>query len=161
MKGISLLEGKYAVTMDLYPLESKEFNRIHPFYDHLREGRFTTTRCRQCGQESFPPRVICPECLSEDLEWVDLPTRGRVLVVTEEEVGVPLGFDTPLIHALIDLGGRLTLFVHIINCGMGELREGGEVRLKVFEVDAVPVDGRKGEVVLQERVFYAFEPAGA
>lgn len=154
-----VLEGKYAVTMDMYPLEGKEFNRIHPFYEFLKEGRFTTTRCRDCGKKAFPPRVICPECLSENLEWVDLPTRGKVLVVTEEEVGVPLGFETPLIHALIDLGGELTIFARVANVKQGELQEGDEVRLTVFPVDPVPVDGKKGAVILQERVFFAFEKA--
>ena len=110
MKGVSVLKGKYAVTMDMYPLQSKDFNRIHKFYDFLREGRLTTTKCQDCGARSFPPRVICPECLKEDLDWVDLPTEGTVKIVTEEVVGVPLGFETPLIHALIDLEGELTYF---------------------------------------------------
>ncbi|OAT85250.1 Zn-ribbon domain-containing OB-fold protein [Desulfotomaculum copahuensis] len=157
MKGISLLEGKYAVTMDPYPQQSKEFNRIHPFYENLRQKRFTTTRCRSCGWRSFPPRVICPECLSTELEWVDLPVRGRVLVVTEEETGVPAGFDPPLIHALIDLDGQLTYFGRVINCATGELKEGDEVKLAVFRVEPVPVDAKKGAVILQERVFFAFE----
>ncbi len=30
--GISILEGKYMVTMDLFPQQSKEFNQIYPFY---------------------------------------------------------------------------------------------------------------------------------
>ncbi len=153
----SVLNGKYAVTMDMYPLQSPEFNRIHPFYQNLRAGRLTTTRCGDCGHRAFPPRVICPECLSEKLDWVDLPTTGKVLVATEEEVGVPLGFETPLIHAMIDLEGQLTIFARVRGCGMGELKEGDQVRLSVFPVDPLPVDGRKGEVVLQERVFFAFE----
>lgn len=153
----SVLEGKYAVTMDMYPLEGEEFNRIHPFYSHLREGRLTTTRCRECGARSYPPRVICPQCLSESLEWVDLPTAGSVLVVTEEEVGVPVGFESPLIHALIDLGGELTIFARIKGCSVGELKEGDRVRMTVFPVDPLPVDGRKGAVILQGRVFFAFE----
>lgn len=153
----SVLEGKYAVTMDMYPLQSPDFNRIHPFYSNLREGRLTTTRCTECGKQSFPPRVVCPQCMSEKLEWVDLPATGRVLVVTEEEVGVPVGFETPLIHAMIDLGGQLTLFARVIGCKMGDLKEGDEVKLAVFKVDPLPVDGRKGEVILQERVFFAFE----
>lgn len=157
MKGISILEGKYAVSMDLYPQQGGEFNRIYPFYENLKQKRFTTTRCRSCGWRAFPPRVICPECLSEELEWVDLPVKGRVLVVTEEEVGVPLGFETPLIHALIDLDGQLTMFVRIINCASGELKEGDEVGLAVFPVEAVPVEGKKGAIIPQERVFFAFE----
>jgi len=153
----SVLEGKYAVTMDMYPLESSDFNRIHPFYDHLREGRLTTTRCQDCGKKSFPPRVMCPHCMSENLLWADLPVTGTVLVATEEEVGVPVGFETPLIHALIDLGGELTLFARIKGCKTGELKEGDQVKLTVFPVDPLPVDGKKGAVILQERVFFAFE----
>jgi uncharacterized OB-fold protein len=157
MRGISILNGRYAVTMDMYPLQSKEFNRVYKFYDHLREGRFTTTKCKDCGVRSFPPRVICPECLSENLEWVDLPTEGTVKVVTEEVVGVPLGFETPLIHALIDLEGELNHFARVINCQAGELQEGDRVKLAVFPVDPVPVDGKRGAVIEMERVFYAFE----
>lgn len=155
----SVLNGKYAVTMDMYPLQSPEFNRIHPFYENLRAGRLTTTKCGDCGHRAFPPRVICPECLSENLDWTDLPTTGTVLVATEEEVGVPLGFETPLIHALIDLGGQLTMFARVRGCAMGELKEGDQVKLSVFPVDPVPVDGRKGAVIMQERVFFAFEKA--
>jgi len=157
MYEMELFKGKYIASMDLYPHEAKEFNRIYPFYENLREGRFTTTRCRACSHEAFPPRVICPECLSEELEWVDLPTEGKVKVVTEEEVGVPLGFETPLIHALIDLDGRLNLFTRIINCKVGELKEGDRVKLHVFDVPPVPIDKGR-EVMTSERVYYAFEP---
>jgi hypothetical protein len=31
MAGLKILEGKYMATMDLYPQEAKEFNRIYPF----------------------------------------------------------------------------------------------------------------------------------
>ena len=158
MRGIAVLQGKYAVSMDMYPLQGQEFNRIYPFYDHLKEGRFTTTQCRDCDKRMFPPRVICPECLSENLYWVDLPTEGLVKVVTEEVVGVPIGFDKPLIHALIDLKGKLTYFTRIINCQVGELVEGDRVRMAVFPVEPIPADGpRPGEIIEHPRVFFAFE----
>lgn len=157
MAGMELLKDRYIASMDLYPQEAKEFNRIYPFYENLKQGRFTTTRCNDCQHEAFPPRIICPECLSENLEWVDLPTQGVVLIVTEEEVGVPLGFECPLIHALIDLDGQLRLFSKIVNCGMGELKEGDTVKLHVFSIPAVPIQKGK-EVVLNERVYFAFEP---
>jgi len=157
--GIGILEGKYMVTMDLFPQQSKEFNQIYLFYEHLREGRFTTTKCKDCGAEPFPPRVLCPECLSTNMEWVDWPTTATVIEVTEEVVGVPLGFGKPpLIHALIDLQGKRTFFARIINCKEGELKTGDTVKLAVFDVDPVPQEvGR--EVVDIPRVFYAFEPA--
>ncbi len=156
--GISILEGKYMVTMDLYPQQSKEFNQMYPFFEHLREGRFTTTKCTDCGAEPFPPRLLCPECYSTNMEWVDWPTEAKVLEVTEEVVGVPLGFGrAPLIHALIDLQGKRTFFVRIMNCAQGELKDGDTVKLKVFDVDPVPQEvGR--DVVEIPRVYFAFEP---
>jgi uncharacterized protein len=157
MAGIKILEGKYSATMDRYPLEVEEFNRIYLFYDFLKEGRFTTTRCKDCGHRPFPPRVICPECLSENLEWVDLPKRGTVLVVTEEYLGVPLGFEVPLIHALIDLQGSLTIFSRVLNCRPGQLKEGDEVKLCVFPIESIPVEVGK-EKIMKERVFFGFEP---
>lgn len=156
--GISVIDGKYMITMDLFPQQSKEFNQIFEFYEFLKSGRFATRKCKACGAEPFPPRILCPECFSTDMEWVDWPTIGTVVELTEEEVGVPLGFGSPpLIHALIDLQGKKTFFVRIINCKKGQLKAGDRVKLSVFDVDPVPQEiGR--EVVSIDRVFYAFEP---
>jgi len=157
--GISVLEGKYMVTMDLFPQESKEFNQMYAFYDYLKEGRFVTTRCKECGAEPFPPRLLCPDCYSTDMEWIDWPTTGTVIDTTEEVIGVPLGFGKPpLIHALVDLQGKRTLFVRIVNCREGELKPGDQVKLAVFDIDPVPQEAGR-EVVQIARVFYAFEPA--
>ncbi len=156
--GMSMLDGKYYITMDLYPQETKEFNQVSEFYDYLKEGRFTTTKCKSCGAEPFPPRVLCPECYTTDMEWIDWPTEGTVIDATEEVVGVPVGFGKPpLVHALVDLEGKRKFFVRIINCEMGELKPGSRVKLSVFDIDPVPQDvGR--EVVEMPRVYFAFEP---
>ncbi len=160
--GIPILEGKYPVTMDMWPLQAKQFNRVYKFYEHLREGRFTTTKCKSCGHVAYPPRVVCPECYSEDLEWIDLPKEGKVIVFTEEVRGVPLGFEPPpLIHAWIDLGENSPvkrILSRIINCPVGKLKEGSKVRFVVFDVPAHPMEVKK-EKVMCERVFFAFEPA--
>jgi uncharacterized OB-fold protein len=158
--GTPALEGTYISEMDIWPLECPEFNRNHQFYDNLREGRFTTTKCKKCGNIAFPPGVICPKCWSEELEWVDLPQRGRVVTFTETQAGAPLGFPRPLIMAWLSFGkgGPLKhLLVRIINCAEGELKEGDEVRLVVFDVPAHPIEVKK-ETKVCERVFYAFEP---
>ena len=156
--GVSILEGLYPSAFDLYPLEAKEFNRISQFYDNLREKRLTTTRCTNCGCTPFPPRVVCPECNSESLEWIDLPTRGKVVQFSEEVVGVPLGFTSPLIHATINLGDILgNYFSQIINCEAGQLKEGDEVQLVVYDVPPMILDTKEGQREVP-RVFFAFEP---
>jgi len=158
--GIPFLEGKYSPTLDIWPIEAKEFNRIYWFYDNLREGRFTTTKCRDCGHVAYPPRVICPECYSDKLEQFDLPKKGKVITVVEKWGGVPLCFKAPLIVAWIDLGEGSPvrhLVSRIINAPPGQTKEDDEVQLAVFDVPAHPIEvGQEKRIV--ERVFFAFEP---
>ena len=158
--GIPILENLYPVTMDLWPVEAKEFNRVWPFYENLKQGRFTTTKCKDCSKVAFPPRVICPACYSDNLEYTDLPKKGKVIIFTEEVKGVPLGYDSPLIHAVIDLGVDpfRRMISKIINCPAGALKRGDEVQLVVFDVPTIPIEKGKAGTIMAERVFFAFEP---
>jgi uncharacterized OB-fold protein len=158
--GIPYLEGKYSPTLDMWPIEAKQFNRIYPFYDNLREGKLTTTKCKKCGHVAFPPRVICPECYSDELEWIELPKKGKVLAVVEKTGGLPIGFELPLIDAWIDFGEGSPvrrMLGRVKNCAQGEVNEGDEVQLMVFDIPSHPMDvGR--ESVIAERVYFAIEP---
>ena len=154
---IPILNDKYIATMDLYPQEAKEFNRVYQFYDNLREKKLTTAKCNNCGATPFPPRVVCPDCNSSDMEWITLPSNGKVVQFSEQVAGVPLGWETPLIHAFVDLGGKLKILTRIANCAMGQLKEGDTVQLTVYDVPSVMIDV-KGGVKESPRVFFAFEP---
>ena len=158
--GIPILEDLYPSTMDMWPIEAKEFNRVWTFYENLKQGRFTTTKCKDCGFVPYPPGVICPECYSENLEYVDLPKKGKVMVFSEQLKGVPLGFQSPLIHAVIDLGVDPVrrLLTRIINCPAGALKQGDEVQLMIFEIPSIPIEKGKAGTIMAERVFFAFEP---
>jgi len=63
-----------------------------------------------------------------------------------EEVGVPMGFDSPLIHALVRLDGMdFTFFSRLVGADPETLREGTKVALKILEIS-------------RGRVSFAFEP---
>jgi uncharacterized OB-fold protein len=159
--GIPILDDKYMATMDMWPIEAKEFNRNYTFYENLKAGKFTTTKCKGCGLVSFPPRVLCPECYSENLEYIELPKKGKVICLSEETKGIPLGFDSPLIHAFVEMEPSSPVrkvLTKIVNCAAGELKVGTEVQFVTFEVPAVPIDKGKQGIVMAERYFFAFEP---
>lgn len=158
--GTPALDGTYVSEMDMWPFECEEFNRIHPFYENLRAGKFTTTKCKKCGHISFPPGVICSKCWSDELEWVELPQRARVVTFTETQAGAPIGFPPPIIMAWLNFGEGAPLkhlLARIINCKEGELNEGDEVRFVVFNVPSHPIEVKK-ETKICDRVYYAFEP---
>jgi len=157
---IPFLEGRYSPTLDMWPIEAKEFNRIHEFYENLREGKFTTTKCKKCGWVAYPPRVICPGCYSDELEWIELPKKGKGTVAVEKWGGVPICYEPPLIDAWIDLGEDSPvkhILSRMVNCPPETLKEGDEVQLVVFDVPAHPIELKK-ETIKAERVFFAFEP---
>lgn len=136
--------------LDFYPLQEEEHTRLSPFFDALREGRFTTTRCTQCQALHWQPRVVCPECLSDALAWVDLPTEGSLFAFTALEKGAPMGMDQdlPFCLGVVELaaeGRTLRLLSRLDDARFADLRLGQRVRLKVLDLP----DGR---------VFYRFAP---
>ena len=93
------------VAMDFCSPQGEQFTRISRFFDELREGRFMTTKCKGCGSLNWPPRVVCPECQSDELDWVELPRTGKLWAFTEMRLGAPMGFekDTPFSIGIIEL----------------------------------------------------------
>lgn len=136
--------------LDFYELQTEETTEIAEFYDNLRDGELTTTKCRDCDEVHFPPRIVCPECQSEDLEYVPLPDEGELFAFSAVRAGAPMGFqdDVPFTIGLVDLGD-VTLSARIDDAEYEDLEIGDAVELKIVEIEG-PVD--------HERVFYRFTP---
>ncbi len=127
--------------LDFYPLESADQTRLARFYDRLREGRLSTTRCRRDDQWHWPPRTACPNCHSEELDWVDLPEAGTIYAFSAVLGGAPLGMESevPFAVGLVDLDGvPLRLFGRIDGRPWTELKVGLRVRVESYDVG----DGR-------------------
>ena len=121
--------------LDFYPLEAPEFTRIHPFFENLRKARLTTTKCTKCGAVHWQPRVVCPKCNSDSLEWIDLPKEGELFAFTEVKAGAPIGFekDVPFVTGLVHLKGtEILLTARIDGAKYEALKIGDRVRLKVI-----------------------------
>jgi uncharacterized OB-fold protein len=134
--------------LDFYPLEGADQTRLSTFYENLRQGRFTTTRCRRDGAWLWPPRTLCPHCHKEELDWVDLPRRGRIYAFSAVLNGAPLGMeaDLPFNVGLVDLDGvPLRLFGRIEGASWQELRVGQPVEVE-------PIDLSDGRVYYRFRV---------
>jgi len=137
---------KLPFMLDFYPLQDEKSTRISQFFKNLKEGRLTTTKCKKCGKLLWPPRIICSECLSDELEWVDLGIVGELYGFTEVRLGAPLGFvdDVPFCVGLVKISGLL-ISTRIDDAKYEDLKIGDKVGLKIVELE----DGR---------VFYRFTP---
>jgi uncharacterized OB-fold protein len=66
----------------LAPFQTK----VARFWEGLKEQKFLGTRCKKCGEISFPPRAGCPRCVSSDTEWIELSGEGELLTYTVNAV---------------------------------------------------------------------------
>ena len=142
-----LEEIKLPQMLDFYPLEDDKNTRISLFFKNLREGQLTTTKCKSCEKLLWPPRIVCPECLSDELEWFELGSEGEVYAFTEMRLGAPLGFvqDAPFCIGMVKISGLL-ISARIDDAKYEDLKIGEKVQLKIVELE----DGR---------VFYRFVPS--
>lgn len=135
---------------DFYPLQSSEQTRIFPFFEHLKDGRLTTTKCTKCGTLLWQPRIVCSHCNAAEMEWIDLPKQGKLFAFTAVYAGAPLGMeeDVPFVVAVVELDGApLKVVARIDDARFEDLAIGDPVTLKV-------IDLRDG------RVWFRFVPTG-
>jgi len=53
-------------------------SKTRKFWDGIKEGRLFATKCRVCGKIYYPPQADCSQCLSSDMEWVEVPGEGVI-----------------------------------------------------------------------------------
>lgn len=82
--------------------------KTHEFWDALKQGRFVTTKCKKCGQVTFPPQADCPRCMSNEFEWTDLGPGATLVTYTYVQI-TPASFaeNDPYIIAIGEFAGGL------------------------------------------------------
>ena len=86
------------------------YTKVTEFADYLKDGRLMGSRCKKCGQESFPPRADCSACLSGDFEFIEMSGKATLVSYTTIHAA-PTGFEhvAPYTVGVVDLKetGRL------------------------------------------------------
>ena len=63
-----------------------------PMNEAAKTGRFQLQVCGQCQATQYPPREICRECLSEELNWQERSAQGVVLAFSTVHISVEAYF---------------------------------------------------------------------
>jgi uncharacterized protein len=105
--------------------------RTHQFWDSLKEGKFVTTKCRDCGVIVFPPQSDCPNCMSGSFDWVDLGTEAELLTYTYVQV-TPTSFveNDPYLVAIGRLKEGIKVLAWVEGSKLEDLKPGMKLRLE-------------------------------
>jgi len=110
-------------------MEVTPFNDIS-YERFLSEEKLMGSRCRDCSTLFIPPRPVCIECYSSEMDWVEMKGKGKLAAFTCIAIGPPFmakeGYDRK----------------HPYVSGVVELEEGVKV---VARIDGV--DGSKPETI--------------
>jgi uncharacterized OB-fold protein len=49
-----------------------------PFWEATKRHELRVQRCAECGRFRYPPSPVCPDCLSENVEWARVSGRGTI-----------------------------------------------------------------------------------
>ncbi len=128
------------------------YTKVTQFADHLKDGHLMASKCKQCGQDSFPPRADCGKCLSGDFEYQEIS--GMATLVSHTRIhAAPTGFEdvAPYTIGVVDLKetGRLLAW-------FGDTISEGEIKIGM-ELQVVP---RIFEEEKEIKVFYSLEKPG-
>ncbi len=79
--------------------------KVNDFIDYLEKGKVMASKCKDCGLVFFPPRADCYQCLTSNMEWIEVSGTGKLVSYSKLEFA-PVGFgdDLPYAIALLDYG---------------------------------------------------------
>ena len=128
------------------------YTKVSDFAKHLKDGRLMGSRCKTCGEASFPPRADCAACTAGEFEFFEISGKGT-LHTYSKIAAAPTGFedDVPYTVGVVDLeeGGRLLAWI-------GDSIAGDDIRIGM-DLQVVP---RIFDEIEEIKVYYSLEKPG-
>jgi uncharacterized OB-fold protein len=112
------------------------------FQKYLSEHRLMGTCCSACGASYLPPRPLCTQCYSIDMQWIELPEEGwltafsTIHIAPTAMVAAGYGRDRPYCAGIVKLQNGLSISAQILGVDASQpeaIRIGMPVRAEFVE----------------------------
>jgi uncharacterized protein len=107
------------------------------FVEFLGQGKVEGTLCTKCGAKYFPPRADCAACFSKEMDWFEMPQKGKLETFTTAQYA-PFGFegDPPYTMGVADFGNGLKLFARLAkDLPADDVKVGMDVTVRTLTYD--------------------------
>ena len=96
------------------------------YWDACHNHQLKIQRCSDCQHCQFYPRIICTQCMSERVEWVEVSGRATAVsyTVVARAVSKAYEMDVPYVVALVALDEGPTMMTNIIDCAPEQVHIG-------------------------------------
>ncbi|TAK09309.1 Zn-ribbon domain-containing OB-fold protein, partial [bacterium] len=115
-----------------------KINKVdQPYWQGAAAGKLLLQKCKACGKLQFFPRIVCVDCFSGDIDWVEAAGTGKVHSFTWVRVPRNPAFkeEVPICYANIILDEGVILESRIVGKNLQAVKMGAKVRV-VFQETA-------------------------
>lgn len=105
-----------------------------PYWESLKAHAMKIQRCSDCGRWFFPPRTLCPGCLSANVEWTPVSGRGTVYasVAYYHPFDPAYKDEVPYNVSIVELEEGVRLMTNVVGCPVEDVVVGMPVEV-VYE----------------------------
>jgi hypothetical protein len=90
------------------------------FWDGVARQELLIKQCGSCGRHLHPRRILCPNCRSDDLQWLRSAGRGTIYSYSAVYRAPTREFEVPYTNGLIELDEGVFMFGRIVGMADGE-----------------------------------------
>ena len=88
-----------------------------PYWEAAAEGRLLIRRCLDCELSFYYPRARCPDCLGDNVDWIEADGTGTVYAHTSTtNVAAWPDDDLPLVLAYVELDEGPRMLTALADC---------------------------------------------
>ncbi len=108
------------------------------FWKAAKRHELYLQRCKSCGNVIYFPRIVCPRCMSDEIEWFRASGRGTLYSYTIIRQAADPRFeqDVPYVYAIIELEEGVRMISNLVNVKFEKIRIG--MNVKVLFEDVTP-----------------------
>lgn len=118
-----------------------------PYWEGAADGNLLLNECTDCGLVYHYPRALCPDCFSDDIEWIEAKGTGEVYtysVVDNEHIIPDFPEEAfPHVLAFVELDEGPRVLTNLVDVDPGDVEIGSRVEVRFEETEdddvAVPV----------------------
>jgi len=116
--------------------------KLREFWDGLEKGKVYASKCKKCGNLSFPPAADCPHCLNREVEWVDIQGEGEIETFTHIVIR-PASFQNHPTYtvAVAKMNAGVTVLAWLTAAKLSDVKVGAKVRLATVNSEDGPCYG--------------------
>ena len=99
------------------PLPKPMTPEAMPYWDGLKENKLMMPKCGDCNEAFFYPRILCPNCHSRNVGWIECSGKGKLhsFQIAHRALNPNFKVETPYILALIELEEGPRMMSNLIN----------------------------------------------